>query len=465
MFTAHRLIERMRSFQVVISRGEKNKAGKHKHPQVVGPQQQPLKPQSQPAQSPQSGKTVEASPVKKSGVIPKAEDVANMAREGVNEGANKVIKIPFWERSHLAATISHYLIGAVAFGIVVYSSSEIATYVLLTIFPWTLKLAEVKSKLSDKQYVKRPEIEEVVEEAISTKTPKHYYIMYGAKGVGKSTLVEKVAEGKQAVIKIKITSVDKIDRITALIMKKVTGLSQSLDQDTLVDALGKFSKSSGVVPTIIFDVERGSESDKEGTTHKGVIQDVISLAKEIFSACHCIIVISEANSVFQFGKDNRERFIYVGEMTFEQTRSFLQLQGATFSDKDVKTIYDSLGGNMTVLVELISDMKSAPLDKCIEGIVGNALCDLGAFQVKPILAALKEHPEGVTPMHFKNQKYDGIDMTCPQKVANSMKEMNAILYRIDLKPRVYQMISMRHKTALKMYEPFIDKSVLVDPKK
>ena len=64
---------------------------------------------------------------------------------------------------------------------------------------------------------------------------------------------------------------------------------------------------------IIFDVERGSSSDRTG-----MMQDVRSLAnvrsltKALIGYCRCIIVLSEANAVLEFGKDpDHEELIFV----------------------------------------------------------------------------------------------------------------------------------------------------------
>ena len=62
-------------------------------------------------------------------------------------------------------------------------------------------------------------------------------------------------------------------------------------------------------------------------------------------------------------------------------------------------------------------------------------------------------------------EYKGIDMTDFKAVGDAMKEYNAIAYRIDKDPIVYEMISTRHKTALTSYEPVIDEKSLVVPEK
>ncbi len=103
------------------------------------------------------------------------------------------------------------------------------------------------------------------------------------------------------------------------------------------------------------------------------------------------------------------------------------------------------------------------LDERIEASLAQALQELEAFKLKPILKAIEEHPEGVKPGDFKNQKYEGIDMTSEVEVGDAMKKTNAIVYRIDLKHPVYQMLSTRHKTALNTYDPVINYDVFKIP--
>ena len=58
-------------------------------------------------------------------------------------------------------------------------------------------------------------------------------------------------------------------------MSKLTGKKISLDIDKLIEGLKK-CKVGGFIPTIIFDVERGSSSERTG-----MLQDVRSLAKAL----------------------------------------------------------------------------------------------------------------------------------------------------------------------------------------
>jgi hypothetical protein len=284
---------------------------------------------------------------------------------------------------------------------------------------------------------------------MTCKSPVHYYVVFGAKGVGKSTLLEKVSFGMDAVIRVPVQSSDRMNEITSNIMKTVTGKKESYDVAALSEAFMNYTINSkyGVFPTIIFDVECGSEESK------GVLQDVRSIAHEIYNVCHCVIAVSEASAVFAFGQDPREQFIYVDEMTFEETVKYLKASGKDFSDTDLKKIYDKIGGNPALLNLMLTNMKTRSLDASIDVILSCARDELVAFSLKPILKALKEQPEGVRQEYFGNQNYKGIDMSDAKKVGNAMKLHNAIVYRMDKDIRTYEMYSTRHRTALKSYEP------------
>jgi hypothetical protein len=253
-----------------------------------------------------------------------------------------------------------------------------------------------------------------------------------------------------------------MNSITAKFMFEVTGRRDSVDMVEMKEAIADYTAHTKIVPTIIFDVERGS-ADKEGSTHKSVLQDVRSLAKELHEDCHCIIVVSEANSVFQFGMDSRERFIFVHDMSFNETKDFLKVHIENVTDDFAKKVYENIGGIPTVLREFLDLIRTHTIDESIGAIVSVARQELVAFQLKPILQALKEYPDGVDPSYFNNTSYKGIDLSVPADVGDAMKKINAIVYRIDLKPRLYQMQSARHQTALRTYEPVIDKKSLNVP--
>ena len=331
-----------------------------------------------------------------------------------------------------------------------------------------LKNARVTTDFTKSPFIARPEIEGIIKSAMDAKVPgkKRYHVVFGAKGVGKTSLVHRMAEKREAAVGIKVGSADTMETISASFMKKITGKASVLDLEELREALKVYNEVTGITPIIIFDVERG-DKPKSCDDNKAVMQQVRGVVKELHEWSNCYIIASEANAVFQFGMDDRERFVFVGEMTFDETKKFLDLRieedklGISFTDAELHKIHDQIGGNPTVLNKMLDFLeKKDLLDKCLKRIVKEAHDELEGFKLQPILKAIKEHPEGVEPGYFKKQKYEGIDMSVPELVGDAMKAKNAIVFRSDLDPKVYQALSTKHKTALKTYEPIIYEELL-----
>lgn len=295
----------------------------------------------------------------------------------------------------------------------------------------------------------------------SPKKRRFYYIVFGAKGVGKSTLVDHVASKEKAVVKVTLSTVDTIATATAKFMKSVTGREISFDREEMTEHMEAFhAKHEGkIIPTIIFEVERTGES----TDFKNVVKQISSLAKELYMYCNSIIVVSDANAVFQFNSDERQKFIFVEEMTKEEARAYLKLKGLVVTDEEMDELYEKIGGNATVLDTFELLRSTYPFHESLSRIVISAVDDLKAFKLKPILQALKEHPEGANSDNFKVQEYEGVNLSEYKSVGCAMKEHDAIIYRMDIRPPVYQPLSTRHKTALKSYVPKSDTNSLVVP--
>jgi hypothetical protein len=79
-------------------------------------------------------------------------------------------------------------------------------------------------------------------------------------------------------------------------------------------------QQTGKLLTIIFEIERGGAPDQAF-----VIQAVRSLAKEFATVSNCIIILSEANFVLEFGNDlSREKFIFIDGFTEAEARDHLE---------------------------------------------------------------------------------------------------------------------------------------------
>lgn len=166
-----------------------------------------------------------------------------------------------------------------------------------------------ESKITEtisKNYVRREELEVLMEKAFSAKPYGLYNIVYGPKGVGKSELVDHVAMGKPAVIKVSITSYMSQDDLIEQITTKLLNRPEILDIETLIYAIEKCT----FIPTFIFDIERDSQIDPRRS-----LEAVRSLSKALAPFCRVIIILEEANAVLQIGNDiDCEKFIHVGEM-------------------------------------------------------------------------------------------------------------------------------------------------------
>ena len=332
-------------------------------------------------------------------------------------------------------------------GLSIYVASKEVVKDVSDLFPESippaLEKARVTSSAAEAEYVCRPDVEAKINNYLDSKSTS-YCVIYGAKGVGKSEVVNHTAIGRRAVVKVTVTSVGNQDDLVALIMLKLTGKKISLDIDLLVDIFKK-CKANGFIPTIIFDVERSKSAQP-------VLQIVRGLAKALGGYCRCIIVLSEANAVLEFGKDkHREKFIFVDEMTESEARQLLEVRGARFSEEEMRYIFESIGTSPVALIDLMSEVPKTPLKDYVARILLDSRRNLGSFKLKPILKALKEHPEGVDSTNFENMKYEGIDMSDLSEVGPVMKKSDAIIYRIE--NGKYQLLSTAHKTALKTYTP------------
>jgi hypothetical protein len=201
---------------------------------------------------------------------------------------------------------------------------------------------------------------------------------------------------------------------------------------------------------LVFEIERG-----EGAEQTACIRNVRSLSKMFAQVCNCIIILSEANAILVFGRDSaREEYILVPDLSDAEALEYMRARkGGAVDVKEMMRLFDSVGTNAAQLLKFCS--RNMSVDEFITEQLGKAEQDLVAFQLKPILKALKEHPEGVSPKYFGNEEYKGIDLSNPVAVGTAMKGSNAILY--DMEARRYKLISHAHKVALRNYEPIVRK--------
>jgi hypothetical protein len=217
-----------------------------------------------------------------------------------------------------------------------------------------------------------------------------------------------------------------------------------------VQALAK-GASAGKLLTVIFEVERGGSHDQVIG-----IQAVRSLAKEFATVSNCIIVLSEANVVLELGRDSsREKLFFIDGFTEVEARDYLKRLKLRITESEINYVFSKIGTSPGTLKRLCVYVqnKGYTVERFVKEVLSKADLELAAFPLQPILKALKEHPEGVSPKFFNKMKYEGVDLTDPQAVGKAMKRSNAIVYRIE--NGKYQLLSKAHETALQTYKPII----------
>ena len=145
--------------------------------------------------------------------------------------------------------------------------------------------------------------------------------------------------------------------------------------------------------------------------HSEFVQHEVSLCKEFASVCNCLIIVSEANAVVEFGMDrSRETFIFVDELNENELREFVRQHGLMLNEIEIKKVIDNIGSNPATLNALSKHIRNGlSLDDFITMTLLDAMTELVAFRHQQILKALKDHPEGISPMSFKKLENEGVD--------------------------------------------------------
>jgi hypothetical protein len=303
-------------------------------------------------------------------------------------------------------------------------------------------------------YVEREGLEKAVTYEM-TKTPnKKYCIVYGNKGVGKSSVVSQCAAGKKGYVRVLISSDDDVEKS----LMQVLSLGKiHLAHNQLEEEIHKVHHKYGIYPVIVFEVEvAGIPADRD------VINNVRSIAKDLAHLCNVLIVLSDPNAITYFGRDpTREEYIFVDELSIPEATAYLKkhLPGMTAEEMKVK-VFDQIGTNPGSLHNLTNSFKQygIPIETFVDETVESARNDLGLFPLQPILKALKALPDpgdGVDPESFKSQQGKGIELCNIHTVSEVLNKIvvcrNPILYRMDT--RNYHLLSTAHKTALKVRDP------------
>jgi hypothetical protein len=348
-------------------------------------------------------------------------------------------------------------------GIVLYINSDPAAfirrskntlkrsdYLASTLQTSTVSSIELNRLIRDGKFVSRDDLEAQIKYILSrTKPIGKYYIFYGAKGEGKSLILDYSVKGHAGVAKIIVTSANTKDDIIKSLAKLCDTDDNDVDISDFVTALSKNSLDNKKMLTVVFEIERGGALDQVSG-----VQAVRSLAKSFATVANCIIILSEATAVLEFGKDSaREEFIFVPGFSNIEARDYLKKLKLTVDDTEISYIFENIGTSPAMLRDMEDKInnKGWTVEVYVENKLAEARRELIAFSLKPILTALKENLDGVGPEFFKNIKYEGVDLSDPRAVGLKMKDSNAIIYRIE--KGQYQLISKAHKIALQSYMP------------
>ena len=105
--------------------------------------------------------------------------------------------------------------------------------------------------MAENLYVERPLLlQEIIDIMNRKKGNGKYFVLYGAKGVGKSTIVERAAKGRKGVIMLRIsTAHSRADVMGEL--AETLNLAEKPKTIDYIKALKKGTSSDGTLPTII----------------------------------------------------------------------------------------------------------------------------------------------------------------------------------------------------------------------
>ena len=315
-------------------------------------------------------------------------------------------------------------------------------------------LADVKPMflsvpVSSIDYVPRPTLEAEILAVYNNKSLRggSYYIVYGVKGAGKTSVVTRVLGDKTGVVAVRVSQTDKVETIFAKFFEACGEvLTPASEVDKITTAMqAATEKRDGRPVTVVIEIERGSSSPD-------VLSLVKHVAKDFALAANVLIVLSENNAVLGFGDDRRQKYILVEEMKLDEAVQYVKKRAPSISPEDFNKFAVNCGTLPLSLGNFCDDvLKGETVDGCIAKEVAMARRDLEAFIHKPILAALKTSPDGVQSGSFDCVEHKGVLLSSPKLVAPAMKISNAIMY--DFGTGQYKLFSKAHQTALKTYDP------------
>jgi energy-coupling factor transporter ATP-binding protein EcfA2 len=262
----------------------------------------------------------------------------------------------------LAIKVGGFAVAVIGLGIVVlrgYRESDIGRARMETD---AILAARVPSPQADevREYVPRLELEAALEAYLKQPSSKAgaYLVVYGARGAGKSTLVEHVLSRSGAgivVVKTSDASGADLDTLVVDVALKQRRLAHreayvppKALAGELYERLAQATQAYRAAhpdephwrPTVVFDVERSSSGE--------LIASVCLLAKQLAhdkALCHVVIVLSSSFAVAEMPADSeRQTFLCVGGFSREEASAALDtalavlLANAVASDTAVAAV-------------------------------------------------------------------------------------------------------------------------------
>lgn len=389
----------------------------------------------------------------------KLNSLLTKVRDVLNSSAHSIqTRMPKINSSTMASIVA--LLGIFGTNYSTIKNVAVDIYSLQVFLRYSIKNTLANTKVVDElkakgKYLKRNAVENQISAILQrTEGDGVYYVIYGAKGVGKTTVVNSAISGHYGVLKIEVTP----DDTYATMIKKLafvtgtTGIDPSFDafKNALLESKSTRAGLEGSLPTLIIEVDRS-----EGVEQASALRTIGSFAKRLSDVCNCIIVLSEANAILEFGRqDPRLVAIFIEELSFDEAKEYIKMRNVNLTDAEFTKMIDKIGANPAVLNKLKRWIVAGnSLDKFIEITLRGANIQLVEFQHQQILKALKDHPEGVTPVYFGKLKNEGVDLSNPTQVGVAMKEVNCIVFRMELGK--YMMLSKAHEVELRDYNPIM----------
>lgn len=192
-------------------------------------------------------------------------------------------------------------------------------------------------------YVSRPSLEKRILDIYESSFVYGYdsfHIVAGAKGAGKSTVVEQNLYQMPGVMRVGVSEADTEKSVLCKILlaggehvEENINLDLDVLQNVFLDAA---EQSSGRRITVVLEVERGTDANR-------ILYMVQSSAKKLARFANVIVVLSEANAALMFGDDRRQKFIWVDGMTPEEASMYAKKVFPAIADHDLALFFDKVG--------------------------------------------------------------------------------------------------------------------------